>query len=139
MRGPATQPSRAEMAAFWALIDGGNGRRIVPRLLGYLDERRRHADRWVGALTASPVPLRLIDGLLDPVSGGNMTERWRRLLPRADLVELKDVGHYPQIEAPATVLEAALAPSRSVKRRVQSNSCASAAQPLPKASTRPAK
>lgn len=87
------------------LYEGGNGRRILPRLLQYLDERRRHADRWVGALTASPAPLLFIGGLLDPVSGGNMTAIWRSLLPEAGLVELADVGHYPQVEDPAAVLQ----------------------------------
>ena len=46
-----------------------------------------------------------IDGLLDPVSGANMTEVWRNLLPEAGLVELAHVGHYPQVEDPAAVLE----------------------------------
>jgi pimeloyl-ACP methyl ester carboxylesterase len=103
--GPATQPSAEEMAGFMSLIEAGNGRRILPRLLKYLDERRRNADRWVGALTASPAPLLFIDGLLDPVSGGNMTAVWRSLLPEAGLVELAHVGHYPQVEDPAAVLE----------------------------------
>lgn len=106
--GPRTQPSAAEMDAFWLLLEHDQGRRVVPRILGYLEERRRHAERWVGALTGSPVPLLLIDGLLDPVSGPNMTERWRALLPDAALVELQGVGHYPQLEAPQAVLEACL-------------------------------
>ena len=105
MFGPATQPSAEEMAGFMSLIEAGNGRRILPRLLKYLDERRRNADRWVGALTDSPAPLLFIDGLLDPVSGGNMTAVWRSLLPEAGLVELDHVGHYPQVEDPAAVLE----------------------------------
>jgi pimeloyl-ACP methyl ester carboxylesterase len=103
--GDATRPSAEEMAGFMSLIEAGNGRRILPRLLKYLDERRRNADRWVGALTASPAPLLFIDGLLDPVSGGNMTAVWRSLLPAAGLVELAHVGHYPQVEDPAAVLE----------------------------------
>ena len=104
--GADTAPSAEEMATFLALIDHDNGRLLVPKILGYLDERRRHADRWVGALVASPAPLLLVDGLLDPVSGSNMTARWRATLPHAGLVELAGVGHYPQIEAPAAVLEA---------------------------------
>ena len=103
--GHATQPSAEEMAGFMSLIEANNGRRILPGMLKYLDERRRNADRWVGALTASPAPLLLIDGLLDPVSGGNMTALWRSLLPEAGLVELDHVGHYPQVEDPAAVLE----------------------------------
>ena len=50
----------------------------------------------------------LIDGLLDPVSGTNMTARWNELLPQAPLVELPHIGHYPQMEAPEEVLQACL-------------------------------
>ena len=35
-----------------------------------------------------------------------MAARWRELVPRADVTLLDGIGHYPQIEAPAAVLEA---------------------------------
>lgn len=105
---PRTRPPADEMAAMLALIEHDGGRLLVPRLLAYLDERRRHAARWVAALEDSPAPLMLVNGLLDPVSGRHMAERWRALLPDAGLVELDDVGHYPQLEAPGRVLEACL-------------------------------
>jgi pimeloyl-ACP methyl ester carboxylesterase len=102
-------PSDAELDVLWQLASRDGGVRAMPGLLGYLAERRRHRARWVGALIDSPVPLRLIDGLADPVSGGHMAARYRELVPRADVVELPGVGHYPQLEAPAAVL-AAVAP-----------------------------
>jgi pimeloyl-ACP methyl ester carboxylesterase len=107
--GPQTQPTAGDMDAFWQLIEHNGGRRVVPRLLGYLDERRREEARWVGALTGSPARLLLVDGVEDPVSGRNMTDQWRKLLPEAGLLELEQVGHYPQMEAPEAVLEATLA------------------------------
>ena len=55
--------------------------------------------RWVGALLQSDVPLRLVDGALDPVSGAHLAERYRELVPNPDVVLLPDVGHYPQLEA----------------------------------------
>jgi pimeloyl-ACP methyl ester carboxylesterase len=105
----AHPPSDAELDAMWQLASQGGGLQAMPGLLGYLDERRRHRARWVGALIDSPVPLRLVDGLADPVSGAPMAARYRALVPRADVVELPGVGHYPQLEAPAAVL-AAVAP-----------------------------
>ncbi|MBK7072702.1 MAG: alpha/beta hydrolase [Myxococcales bacterium] len=102
-------PSDAELDVLWQLASRDGGVRAMPGLLGYLAERRRHRARWVGALIDSPVPLRLIDGLADPVSGAHMATRYRELVPRADVVELPGVGHYPQLEAPAAVL-AAVAP-----------------------------
>jgi pimeloyl-ACP methyl ester carboxylesterase len=35
-----------------------------------------------------------------------MIERYRELVPAADVVELGEIGHYPQLEAPERVLEA---------------------------------
>jgi pimeloyl-ACP methyl ester carboxylesterase len=54
------------------------------------------------------VPLRLIDGLLDPVSGVHMAARYRELISEPDVVELPNVGHYPQLEAPEETLAAIL-------------------------------
>ncbi len=102
-------PSDAELDVLWQLASHAGGVRAMPGLLGYLEERRRHRARWVGALVDSPVPLRLVDGLADPVSGAHMAARYRAVVPRADVVELPGVGHYPQLEAPAAVL-AAVAP-----------------------------
>lgn len=106
--GPDTQPTPEEQAAFWELISFNEGRRVLPGLLRYLRERRENRDRWVSALTESPVPVMLIDGLLDPVSGAPMTEGWRRMVPGGELVELPEVGHYPQVEDPDAVIEACL-------------------------------
>mgnify|MGYP003377880407 CR=1 FL=1 len=57
---------------------------------------------------AAPVPVRLIAGLADPVSGAHMVARYRALVPAPDVVELAAVGHYPQLEAPDAVLAAAI-------------------------------
>ena len=101
--GPHTQPTRAELDDFARLVRHHDGGGITHRLLGYLDERRRHRARWVGALERTAVPLRLVDGALDPVSGRHMAERYRQLVPDPDVVVLDDVGHYPQVEAPDAV------------------------------------
>jgi len=75
-------------------------------LIGYMAERRRHRERWVGALQATSVPLRLINGPEDPVSGAHMVERYRELVPAPDVVLLPGIGHYPQVEDPAGVADA---------------------------------
>ncbi len=104
--GPQTQPTDAELADFWRLITWNDGVRAAPRISRYQDERRRHRARWVGALRQTAVPLRLVNGLLDPVSGAATVARYRDLIPDPDVVVLDDVGHYPQIEAPERVLTA---------------------------------
>ncbi|HET9314614.1 MAG TPA: alpha/beta hydrolase [Vicinamibacteria bacterium] len=107
--GPRTQPTGDELDAFWRLVCEGGGLRVMHRLIRYMAERRTHRERWVGALQRARVPLRVVDGALDPVSGAHMVARYRELVPDADVVLLPDVGHYPQTEAPEAVLAAFLA------------------------------
>jgi len=82
------------------------GLQNMHRLLGYIQERRANEERWVGALESASCPLRFVWGMLDPVSGEHMLARVRERLPSAELVELEDVGHYPQLEAPEEVAAA---------------------------------
>jgi pimeloyl-ACP methyl ester carboxylesterase len=107
--GPRTQPTSAEMHDFWRLVSHGDGQRIGHRLLAYLREREEHRDRWVGALVESAahgIPVRFVNGLLDPVSGAHMLTRYRAVVPDADWVALEGIGHYPQLEDPEGVLKA---------------------------------
>jgi pimeloyl-ACP methyl ester carboxylesterase len=93
------RPERIDIDAHWAALEQNGGRAVVPRLLRYMDERRRKADRWIGALVKTDVPLSFFWGLRDPVSGAHMLEWARRARPDASFTAL-EVGHYPQLEAP---------------------------------------
>ncbi len=106
------QPTGDELDEFWRLVNWNEGRAVVPRVIQYLKERDRFRDRWVGALTNSSIPMRLIDGTQDSISGINMVRRYRELIPRADVVEIPEAAHYPQLEAPERVATALLGWSR---------------------------
>ncbi|MCX2898503.1 alpha/beta fold hydrolase [Pseudomonas mandelii] len=103
--GPHSRPSESEMDDFWSLVESNRGPRIMHKLIGYIPERRALRERWVAAMQLNEVPMRVIDGEADPISGGHMVERYRQLIPNPDTVLLADIGHYPQIEAPAQVLK----------------------------------
>ncbi|RAI71328.1 MULTISPECIES: alpha/beta fold hydrolase [Pseudomonas] len=107
--GPQTRPSESQMDDFWSLVESHRGPRIMHKLIAYIPERRVWRNRWVSAMQRGEVPLRVIDGGVDPVSGVHMVERYRELIPEADTVVLPDIGHYPQIEAPGEVLKHYLA------------------------------
>ena len=94
-----------ELKKFWELIQHNNGRRVIHKIIHYMVERVETRERWVGALQNSSVPLRLIVGLEDSISGAHMAHRYRELIPDPDIVELPGVGHYPQVEAPDEVLK----------------------------------
>jgi pimeloyl-ACP methyl ester carboxylesterase len=106
--GAETKPTPIELHDFWRLIAENGGQRAIPRLLRYLDERRRHRERWVGALVHTRVPLRLINGSEDPVSGAHMAQRYAELVPDPDVIAMPGIGHYPQVEAPDRTLAAFL-------------------------------
>jgi len=99
----------AELRCMWQLVAENGGQEVLPQLLGYMRERRLHRERWVGALVDARVPIRLVNGLRDPISGAHMVARYRELVREPDVVELRTVGHYPQVEAPDDVADAALA------------------------------
>jgi pimeloyl-ACP methyl ester carboxylesterase len=103
-----TAPADAELRAMWQLVTASSGLRIMPKLIGYMAERRRFRDRWVNALIDTDIPLRLLNGLRDPISGAHMVARYRELVPNPDVTELPDAGHYPQLEAPDAVTAAIL-------------------------------
>lgn len=107
--GPDTQPSPEELGAFWALINYNQGKHVFYDLITYMTDRKKHRERWVKALRESVVPIGLINGSVDPVSGAHMVERYRELVsPDHFIVELSRIGHYPQVEAPERVAEAYL-------------------------------
>ena len=61
--------------------------------------------RWVRAMRETDVPMRLIAGPIDPNSGAHMARRYAEVIPNADVIVLADdIGHWPQLEAPESVL-----------------------------------
>jgi pimeloyl-ACP methyl ester carboxylesterase len=102
--GVETQPDEQELDDFWRLIAHNDGHRISHTLMHYIAERRKHRERWVGALQQAAVPLKLVDGGVDPISGRHMYDYFRELVPGAEAVCFDDIGHYPQTEAPDRLL-----------------------------------
>ncbi|MFM1729893.1 alpha/beta hydrolase [Prescottella soli] len=106
--GPQTRPTSQEMHQFWRLFSHDGGYRNGHRLARGITERVENRQRWVGALQRKGVPVRVIDGPLDPISGAHMVERYRELVPDPDIVLLPGIGHYPHVEDPDATLNAFL-------------------------------
>ena len=120
--GPQTPPSEAELDAFWALIAYNDGPKVMHRLIRYMLDRRVNRERWVAAMQETTVPLRVIDGALDPISGAHMVTRYHELIESPDTVLLAAIGHYPQTEAPAEVLDHYL----QFRDRLEAKTCSDA-------------
>jgi len=98
-----------ELRGMWQLASTNDGMAVMPKLIGYMAERRHHRERWVRPLVEPPCPIRLVNGLADPISGAHMVARYRDVVSAPDVIELPGIGHYPQLEAPDAVVDAVLA------------------------------
>ncbi|NXK51102.1 MEST protein, partial [Chauna torquata] len=79
-------------------------------ILQYINQRKKHRDRWVGALMSTSVPLHLIYGPLDPVNPHpEFLQLYKKVLPTSTVSVLDDhISHYPQLEDPTGFLNAYL-------------------------------
>lgn len=93
-----------EMDGFWEIIQYQNGHLLFHKLIHYIEDRRRNRARWVGVLQNTTVPLRLINGPEDPVSGMHLADYYQLMIPNPDIVIINGAGHYPQNEAPEEVI-----------------------------------
>ena len=103
--GPNTPPSDQDIDDFWTLISANNGHQHMHLLLDYMKQRKQYRERWVSALQNANAPLRLTAGMADPISGAHMVARYKQLIPNADVIELDQIGHYPQIESAEAVVK----------------------------------
>jgi pimeloyl-ACP methyl ester carboxylesterase len=105
MFGPNTKPTRHMMDVFSQILDYNDGRRVLHKVGRFIKDRHTHRNRWVRAMRETDVPMRLIDGPIDPNSGAHMARRYAEVIPNADVIVLADdIGHWPQLEAPDAVL-----------------------------------
>jgi pimeloyl-ACP methyl ester carboxylesterase len=97
-----------DSANIWATMSRDHGQLIGHRLIRYITDRETHGERWVAALEGTDVPVAFAWGMLDPISGAHMAERIRERMPHAPFRPLRDVAHWPQLEAPQRVVESVL-------------------------------
>jgi pimeloyl-ACP methyl ester carboxylesterase len=96
----------AEAADQWSLICNNGGRTLGHRLISYMDQREKHAERWHGAIREWPGKLSLAWGLLDRVATTEVLAALRELRPQVPVTELPELAHYPQLEEPAQIARA---------------------------------
>lgn len=107
--GPNTLASPEELAYFWELINHNNGRHIFHNLITYMNDRITHRERWVEGMKSAIMPIGLINGSYDPVSGAHMIAHYKNIIGEPIyLKEFSSIGHYPQVESPSDVLSSYL-------------------------------
>ena len=108
MFSPEHQPSKEEIDDMVWLVGREDGDRLLPRLIRYIEARRRHQELWTAGLTGFAGPLHALWGLLDTIAIPAMVERLRDLRPETRVITWDDVGHWPALEVPDRVLAAVL-------------------------------
>ncbi len=106
---PGTVVDITDTAAVGEMIAHLDGMLLLPRVIRYLEERRRDEARFTGAIERHPTPLRVVWGRDDPIAVVAMTDRLAGAAPALDLRVLDGVGHYPMVEAPDRFVAAVLA------------------------------
>ena len=106
----ADRPAPAqEIEAMTALVAHNGGDLLLPRLIRYIEERRRLQARWTAALVDYDGPLIAVWGEQDPIAVVAMTDRLQALRPATEVVRWGDVGHWPSLEAPQRLADLILA------------------------------
>jgi pimeloyl-ACP methyl ester carboxylesterase len=95
--------SDEELDDQFTLMRSGDGHLRLPRIIGYYEERKRFARRWIGALEVLDRPLLVLWGRHDPVAVPAIAERVAAETPGARLEWMEELGHYPQLEDGAQV------------------------------------
>jgi len=96
--GHATPPAPEVIDTLWQLLTHNDGVSVMHKLISYIKQRQQHRARWVGAIIHNTIPITLIAGAQDPISGQHMIDRYRQLIPNANITEMPALGHYPHIE-----------------------------------------
>ncbi|MDG1912740.1 MAG: alpha/beta hydrolase [Flavobacteriaceae bacterium] len=102
--GEYTPPSMSFLDTSWDVLIQNNGRKILPIVGRYLTERKQNKKRWEEPLFYPILPLAMINGVLDPISGKATVDRFEAKVPNGKTYRL-DLGHYPHVEGPKAVLK----------------------------------
>jgi pimeloyl-ACP methyl ester carboxylesterase len=104
---PPDRPDPDELDAMVRLTMHGDGDRLLPRVIRYIEQRRRHQPRFTAGLADFPGPMVAAWGDLDPIAVPAMPDRLGGLRDEAGLdievVHWPDIGHWPSVEAPDLV------------------------------------
>jgi pimeloyl-ACP methyl ester carboxylesterase len=104
---PPDRPDDDEVEAMVALTRHLDGDRLLPKVIRYIEQRRKHQPRWTAGLADFAGPMVVAWGDLDPIAVKAMPDRLAGLRDEAGLeievIHWPDIGHWPSVEAPDLV------------------------------------
>ncbi len=89
-----------ELHEMWQLLVHKGGKETLHLVSRYTHERTKYWHRWIGGLEDTKVPISFLWGDKDPVALPVIASTLHKKVRNSQLFWLKDVGHYPMLEAP---------------------------------------
>ncbi|MCP4121752.1 MAG: alpha/beta hydrolase [Bacteroidetes bacterium] len=97
---------KEELKVLWKFFSGKEGRKVVPVITRYLDERYKFWHRWIGALKQTKIPAHILWAQDDPVAVKAIGEQLYAEMPGSAITRLDALGHYPMLEDPKRWVDA---------------------------------
>jgi pimeloyl-ACP methyl ester carboxylesterase len=89
---------KSEMNVHWELLLKNNGKRVLPMVTRYIDQRYKFYDRWIGGLRNTNLPIHILWAENDPVAIVDMAYKLDAIIKYSQLTIIAQCGHYPMIE-----------------------------------------
>ncbi len=104
------QLEEQEIKILWQQILHKGGKGIFYKLIAYYKDRMRFQNvRWLPALSASTIPIKICWGNADSVARIAIARHLKEMVcPNAVLIEIEGLGHFGQLENPEVWLNAVL-------------------------------
>jgi pimeloyl-ACP methyl ester carboxylesterase len=96
----ASKLSTDELDNMWYLLCQNSGKRVLPKITRYINERYKFWDRWIGALRNTDLVIGLLWATKDPVAVKAIATQLDSEIKNSRLFWLKKTGHYPMLENP---------------------------------------
>lgn len=106
MFGTSSQPNEDDLDIWFEQLQYKHGQYALYGLNKAILARAAYRHRLVAPLQQNLLPMLLLNGTDDPNSGAHMAQRYRELVPNAQVIELAGIGHWPMWEAPEAVFSA---------------------------------
>ena len=97
-----------EFDVLWQMLNYNEGRKTLPKVTKYLEERKKFWHRWIGALEQTDRHIHLIWADKDPVAIVEMAHVLAKKIPSNTLKILPGIGHYPMLENPGIYANAVI-------------------------------
>lgn len=92
--------SDQELKDMWEVLNYNKGKRVIHPLTQYITERYTYWDRWVGAISTTQIPTRIIWAKNDPIAIPKIAETLAGEIPNNELVWMENTGHFLMLENP---------------------------------------